>query len=228
MIKCMIIDDEPLSVKVIERYIADLPQLDLRATCSSAIEAMEALKLEPVDLLFLDINMPKLSGISFLRTLQNPPLVIFITAYPQYAVEGFELEALDYLLKPFSFERFLKAVSRAEKQLENAQSETAQQYVLVKADKKHYKIDFASIIYIQAYGDYVKICTDEKTLVVKDRLSNIEKSLPKDLFQRIHRSHIIALAALRFIEGNQVQVGKIKLPIAATYREELMLRLKNP
>lgn len=228
MIKCMIVDDEPLSIKVVQKYLAELPQLTLVASYTNAIEAITFLQKERVDVLFLDINMPKLSGISLLKTLSHPPLVIFITAYPQYAVEGFELEALDYLLKPFSFERFVKAIGRVEKKLSGPSSqEQSTSYLFIKSDKKHFKIDFEKIICLQAYGDYVKVHTDEKVLLVKERLSVLEKELPARLFQRIHRSHIIALSALRFIEGNQAQVNTIKLPIAATYRDELMLRLKK-
>ncbi|MFT5384780.1 MAG: DNA-binding LytR/AlgR family response regulator [Saprospiraceae bacterium] len=227
-IRCMIIDDEPLSVRVIEKYLANLPHLDLVASCKHAFEAMEVLRNKEVDLIFLDINLPKLSGISFYKTLKNPPIVIFITAYPEYAIEGFELEALDYLLKPFSFERFLKAINRVEAKMENKQPSMVQSYLFIKADKKLYKVDFQDILYLQAYGDYVKIFTKDKMLVTKERLANVEAELPKNHFQKIHRSYIIALSAIRFIEGNQVQVEETKLPIAATYKEELMFRVKNP
>ena len=226
-IKCVIVDDEPLSIRVLEKYLAELPQLQLVARCKNAFEAMEVLRKEAIDLIFLDINMPKLSGISFLKTLKKPPLVVFVTAYPEYAVEGFELEALDYLLKPFSFERFLKAVNRAEEKLNPRSQGQLSSYLFVKADKKLYKVEFSTILYLQAYGDYVRIFTKEKTLLTKERLSNIETELPKTLFQKIHRSHIISLAAIQFIEGNQVQIGTTKLPIATTYKEELMLKLKN-
>lgn len=225
--RCLIIDDEPLSVRVVEKYLAELPQWDLIASCENAFEAMEILRKEEVDLVFLDINMPKLSGISFLKSLKNPPLVIFITAYPEHAVEGFELAALDYLLKPFSFERFLKSVHRAEEKWSNQSPHPIAQHLFIKADKKLYKVDFEDILYLQAYGDYVKIFTKEKTLVTKDRLSNLEKELPISLFQKIHRSHTIALSAIQFIEGNQVQIGSSKLPIASSFKEELMGRLKN-
>jgi len=223
----MIVDDEPLSIRVVEKYLIDLPQLELVTTCTNALSAMEVLKTESVDLLFLDINMPRLSGISFLKTLREPPLVIFISAYPQYAVEGFELEALDYLLKPFSFERFLKAVRRAEDKLAIPVAASEKHYLLIKADKKLYKIDFQDIQYLQAYGDYVKVFTLNTTLVTKERLSKLESHLPESMFQKIHRSHTIALSAIEFIEGNQVQIGTTKLPIATTYKDDLMFRLKN-
>lgn len=223
----MIIDDEPLSIKVVEKYLADLPQLSLVATCTNALEALEILKTEKVDLLFLDINMPRLSGISFLKTLRDAPQVIFITAYPEYAVEGFELEALDYLLKPFSFERFLKAIRRAEDKLAFSTADSEKSYLLIKANKKLYKVDFQDLLYLQAYGDYVKIFTKNSTLTTKERLSNLEQQLPESMFQKIHRSHIIALSEIQFIEGNQVKIGTTKLPIATTYKEDLMFKLKN-
>ncbi len=133
-IKCLIVDDEPLSIRVVEKFLAEIPYTKLVASCKNAFEAMDVLKKETVDLIFLDINMPKLSGISFFKTMKKPPLVIFITAYPEYAIEGFELDVLDYLLKPFSFERFLKAVNRAESQLSMGTSDLTQNYLFVKAD----------------------------------------------------------------------------------------------
>lgn len=226
-IRCLIVDDEPLSVRVVEKYIANLPELTLVAACQNAFEAMEVLRKEAIDLLFLDVNMPKLSGISFLKTLNKPPLVIFITAYPEYAVEGFELEALDYLLKPFSFERFLKAINRAEAKLKSIPTDNAPNHLFVKADKKLYNIAFSDILYFQAYGDYVKVFTKTQKLVTKRKLSELEQALPDTTFQKIHRSYIIALSAIQFIEGNMVQVATIKLPITTTYKEELMLKLKN-
>lgn len=143
------------------------------------------------------------------------------------ALFGFELEALDYLLKPFSFERFLKAVNRSTTKLSKSEKTELKKYLFIKSDKKLYKVAVEDVLYLQAYGDYVKVFTKQQTLLAKERLSNIEKSLPNELFQRVHRSYIIALSAVQFIEGNQVQIGPIKLPIATTYKEELMLRLKS-
>jgi DNA-binding LytR/AlgR family response regulator len=223
------VDDEPLSRRVIQKYLKDLPFLNLIASCSHAFEAMEVLQKEAIDLIFLDINMPRLSGINFAKTLSNPPLIIFTTAYPEYAVEGFELEAVDYLLKPFSQERFLKAVNKASKILENSQLEKTSNdpyFLLIKADKKLYKLQFEEILYLQAYGDYVKVFTPEKTLLTKERLSKLESHLPKNRFQKIHRSYIISLDAIQFLEGNQVKVNEIFLPISSTFREELLTKLR--
>ncbi len=224
--RCLIVDDEPLSIRIIEKYIAEMPNLQLVATANNAFEAMESLKKDQIDLLFLDINMPKLSGISLLKSLSNPPMVIFTTAYPEYAVEGFELEAVDYLLKPFSIERFIKAVHKAEEKYNNNKLQNASEgntgFLIVKADKKLYKLNFRDIIRLQAYGDYVRIYTKEKSLITKERLANLEKELPNNHFIRIHRSHIISQDKIEFIEGNMVKVGEEKLPVSLSYRESLM------
>jgi DNA-binding LytR/AlgR family response regulator len=220
------VDDEPLSLKILEKYAADVPQLELVATCSDAFAAMEVLRKEQVDLIFLDINMPKLSGISLLKSLDRPPLVIFTTAYPEYAVEGFELEAVDYLLKPFSLERFVKAVNRAAEKI-SPQKENRPGHLLVKAGKKLYKVAFDEIWYLEAYGDYVKVFTKEKMLLTKERLANLEAELPAENFLRIHRSYLISLDAIEFIEGNQVQVAGAKLPVSPTVKEDLLDRLQK-
>ncbi|MBK9017793.1 MAG: response regulator transcription factor [Saprospiraceae bacterium] len=228
-LRCIAVDDEPLSLKIIEKYAADLPQLDLLATCGKAFEAMEELRRRPIDLMFLDINMPKLSGISLLKSLEKQPLVIFTTAYPEYAVEGFELEAVDYLLKPFSLERFIKAVNRAADRLATSATPTPPrpEFLMVKADKKLYKVDFQDISYLEAYGDYVKIFTKDKMLLTKERLNTVEQQLPPVQFFRIHRSYIVALSAIEFIEGNTVKVGKEKLPISENLKEALIDSLKK-
>jgi len=228
-IRCIAVDDEPLSLKIIEKYVADLPQLDLLATCNNAFEAMETLRRLRVDLMFLDINMPKLSGISLLKSLDNQPLVIFTTAYPEFAVEGFELEAVDYLLKPFSQERFIKAVNRAADRLAKpAMPESPElNFLMAKVDKKLFKVDFQEIIYLEAYGDYVKIFLKDKMLLTKERLSAVEQQLPPKQFFRIHRSYVIALSAIEFIEGNMVKIGKERLPISENLKEGLMEKLSK-
>jgi DNA-binding LytR/AlgR family response regulator len=230
-IRCIIVDDEPLSQKVVQRYVKGIPYLDLVATCSHAFEAMEILKSNEIQIVFLDINMPRLSGINFVKTLSNPPLIIFTTAYPEYAVEGFELEAVDYLLKPFSFERFLKATNKAQKKLDSEKTQknflSKSNHFVFKSDKKLYKLDYEEVLYFQAYGDYVKIFTAEKNYLTKDRLVNIEKELPKNTFIKIHRSYIIALNFIQYIEGNQVKIAEELLPISQTYRDNLIDQMKG-
>ncbi len=225
-LRCLIVDDEPLSVKVVQKYVEKLPQLELVAVCYNAFEAMEVLQNKEVDVLFLDINMPQLSGISLMKALPHPPAVVFITAYPEYAVEGFELEAVDYLLKPFSFERFIKAVQKVQERLNWQQNHTVNteesDHLIIKVDKKLYRLRFPDIQYLQAYGDYVKVFATQETLLTKERLSNLEEMLPNEQFLRIHRSYIISLNAIQFIEGNQVQIGTTKLPVGQKYRESLL------
>jgi DNA-binding LytR/AlgR family response regulator len=234
-IKCIIVDDEPLSQEVVERYVNDFPRLELFATCSNAIEAIEVIQNQSIDLIFLDINMPKLSGINFLKSLNNPPLVIFTTAYPEYAVQGFDLDVVDYLLKPFSFDRFLKAVNKAiiklnilnEGKKTNAGNSNEQNYLLIKADKKIYKTDYDDILYFQSCGDYVKIIAKEKTLISHKTLKDIYSELPEHLFVRIHKSYIIPLKRISFIEGNRIYIGKESLPIGLSFKENLLAKLNK-
>lgn len=218
MIKCLIIDDEPLARELLESYITDLPSLNLIATCADALEALEWLKKESIDLLFLDINMPKLSGINFYKSLSKKPKVIFTTAYSDHAVEGFELEAIDYLLKPFSFERFLKAVNKVQMDLPDNQ---ASSFIMFKADKKSHKVDFKQIIYFESIGDYVKVhLTESKTLIISETLRKLEGILPSS-FLRVHKSYIIALNHLDYLEGNQAKIGETKIPIGQSYRDKV-------
>ncbi len=224
-IRCLIVDDEPLSREVIEAYVNDTPQLALAGKCSNAIEAAEMLRNEPIDLVFLDINMPKLSGISLVKSLTNPPAVVFITAYPEFAVEGFEVEAVDYLLKPCSFERFLKAVGKAEVFLKATAKKLEMNYFVVKADKRLHKLAFEEILYFMSIGDYVKVFTKGKVLITNEILRNIEEQLPDSRFIRLHKSYIVSLEAIQYLEGNQVKVGEVMLPVGLTYKDNLMAKL---
>lgn len=228
-IRCLIIDDEPLAQRVIERYAENLSYLKIVKKCNSAIEAIEVLHHEGVDLIFLDINMPKLTGIDFLRTLKNPPLVIITTAYAEYAIQGYELDVVDYLMKPFAFERFYKAVQKAEEILkardiqhfENREVEkTDEDFIFVKSSKKTFKINLSDILYIEALGDYVKIHTTDKMIVSYQSLKNIETLLPPKQFPRIHKSFIIALSRIDLIEGNQVKIRDRMLPVGTNFKNE--------
>lgn len=226
-IRCIIVDDEPLSLETLEAYIKDTPNLQLVAQCQDAFQALDILKKERIDLIFLDINMPKLSGISMLKSMENPPLIVFTTAYSKYAVEGFELDAIDYLLKPFSFERFIKAVNKASDRLiknENTDNSNGN-YIMLKSDKKMYKIDLEDILYIQAYGDYVKVVSTHKSILTHSTMKNMEESLKNEDFIRIHKSYIIALKHIIMIEGNQVKINDEFLPIGISYKENLFSKL---
>ncbi len=225
-INALIIDDEPLAQDVIKQYAQKLPDLKIVATCNEAICAHKALQEQPIDLIFLDINMPKLSGISFLKNLNNPPLVIFTTAYSEYALEGFELNAVDYLKKPFSFERFCKAFYRAEellllkKKAVTQPGESEAKFLFIKSNKKNYKINFADIMFVEGLGDYIKIHIKENHYVTNLSMKRILDLLPADLFYRIHKSYIISLHNIESVEGNMVSIEGNKLPIGNSYRQD--------
>jgi DNA-binding LytR/AlgR family response regulator len=228
-IRCLIIDDEPLAQRVIERYIENLPFLEISGKCNSAVEAIDFLHKKEVDLMFLDINMPKLTGIDFLRTLKNPPLVIITTAYAEYAIQGYELDVVDYLMKPFAFDRFYKAIQKAEEMLKGREivhhepkegDKQEENYIFIKSSKKTFKVNLDQILYIEALGDYVKIFTTDKMIVSYQSLKNIETLLPAKQFPRIHKSFIIALSRIDMIEGNQVKVKDRLIPVGTNYKAE--------
>lgn len=236
MINAIIVDDEPLAQDVLETYIEKIPEITLVQKCNNALEANEALKKHSVDLMFLDIQMPQLTGIEFVKTLTHAPLVIFTTAYPNYAIEGFELNALDYLLKPISLDRFMKAVNKAMEQIdlkrkggELAKVEEAEEhpdYIFVKADKKLVKVNYKDIIYIEGLKDYVIIRLDNNRVITLQTMKSLETKLPAGQFMRIHRSYIVNIAKIDAIVGNMVEVtekGQAKhLPVGKNYRDELL------
>ncbi|MCF8391290.1 MAG: LytTR family DNA-binding domain-containing protein [Bacteroidales bacterium] len=230
MINCIIVDDEPLSLDILEKYIGEVPFLSLQCNCSDAFEALEAIQKYNVDLIFLDINMPKLSGLQMLRTLTNPPDVIFTTAYPEFAVAGFEADAIDYLLKPFDFERFLKAVNKCRK--DNDRAETAEKVnkdenvIWLKSDRKLHRVLTDDILFIEAVGDYLKVVCDTKTLIVHETLHAMEENLSEYNFCRIHRSYIIPIDKLEFIEGNRVGISGSDFPVGQKYRDEFLDKVK--
>ena len=232
----IIVDDEPLAQDVLETYIEKIPELHLVGKCSNALEANEMLKSEEIDLMFLDIQMPQLTGIDFLKTLNKPPMVIFTTAYPNYALEGFELNALDYLLKPISLERFMKAVNKAQEQFELHQREAGPgtadageegaDFIFVKADKKLVKVNYDDILYIEGLKDYVIIRMDQDRVITLQTMKSLESKMPQDRFKRIHRSYIVNLDRINAVVGNMVEIIEKKetkhLPIGKNYREELL------
>jgi len=234
MINVIIVDDEPLALDVLETYIEKIPELNLVQRCNNALEANEALKVHDIDLMFLDIQMPQLTGTDFLKTLSNPPLVIFTTAYANYALEGFELNAIDYLLKPISLERFMKAVNKAVEQIELQRKDSAatitdgdnKSFIFVKADKKLIKVSYSEIIYIEGLKDYVIIRQDTGRIITLQTMKSLEEKLPSGIFKRIHRSYIINLNKINAIVGNMVEVtekGQAKhLPVGKNYRDELL------
>ncbi len=231
-IRCMILEDEPLAQNVLKKYIDEVPSLGLIAVCSNAMEAQDIVQTKSIQLLFLDINLPKLSGVNFLKTLPDPPLVIFTTAYPEFAVDGFELDAIDYLVKPFSFERFLKAINKVlnktSRQPGNLPGDkNTDDFILLKADKKVYKINLEDIVYAEATGDYVKVITREGQYTANISLKKLLEELPANDFMRVHKSYIISASKIKFFEGNYIKVGQTDIPIGAAYREEIFSRFKE-
>ncbi len=226
-LQCIIVDDEPIARQILENYIKEIPNLELIASCKNAFEVMAILQEQTVDILFLDINMPKLSGISLLKTLQQKPNVIITTAYPEYAVEGFELSVTDYLLKPFSLERFLQAVMKVQHKTEDLKApitlskEPSVNALFVKSDKKIVKINLDDISHIEAYGNYIKIYTG-KMILTPQSLTDFLAKLP-DTFLRIHKSFVINFSQLKLIDGNQIVLqNDIKLPIGKSYRKAVL------
>ena len=233
-INALIVDDEPLAQNVIQQYAKKIPDLFIAGTCNDAICANKLLQETNVDIIFLDINMPKLSGISFLKNLDNPPLAIFTTAYSEYALEGFELNAVDYLKKPFSFERFCKAYFRAEelillkqKKYVPENNELQSDFLFVKSDKKTIKVKFSDIFFIEGLGDYIKINLSDKKIVTNLSMKKISELLPENQFYRIHKSYIISTEKIETVEGNMVKINNIKLPIGNSYRQDFIQYIRT-
>jgi DNA-binding LytR/AlgR family response regulator len=240
MMNVIIVDDEPLALDVLETYIARIPELELVARCHNALEANEAISAHNVDLMFLDIHMPQMSGIEFLKTLVRPPMVIITTAFANYALEGFELDVLDYLMKPISMDRFLKATNKAiEQDKLHKKSEMAaaltpasqqvtspDEFIFVKADKKLVRVRYGDILYIEGLKDYVIIRLEAGRVITLQTMKSLEDKLPADLFRRVHRSFIVALDRINAVVGNMVEIqekGETKLiPVGKNYREELL------
>ncbi len=225
-LNCLIVDDEPLSQEVILDFVEACPELQLVATADDALKAGEILKNEKIDLLFLDINMPRLSGIGFMKSLKEPPLVVLVTAYPEYAVEGFEIDAVDYLLKPVAFDRFRVAVNRAIERFV-ANENSALNHVMLRANKKDYRVEIDEILFLEAQGDYVRFVTQKQTLTVHGRLKHFLAELPVSQFERTHKSYIIALNKVEYLEGNSVKIGEYKLPVSLNFRDNLFQKLHS-
>lgn len=227
--KCIIVDDEPLAIEILESYVSKVEQLTLEGTFRNAVSAFTFLQQHPVDLIFLDIQMPKLSGIDFLKTLKNPPKVIFTTAFRDYALDGFELEVADYLLKPIPFDRFLKAVGKVlhVPQATSAQLKQDENYVYFKVDKKMIKVRMSEILYIESIKDYVKVKTADKEIVTQQKISYLEESLPKENFVRIHRSFIVNREKIDAYSATDMEIGKFHIPIGRNYKNDVMKLLSK-
>lgn len=231
-IKCLITDDEPLAVQVLEKYVRNLDYLELAGCCSNAIETINFLQKNKIDLLFLDIQMPGLTGIDFLKTLMRPPRVILTTAYREYALEGFDLNVLDYLLKPISFERFLVAVNKflALKQYDPGtivpatvlQPQNNDSFIYLKADKKMIKVYLRDILFIESLKDYVRVKTNKQEIVTYQKISYLEEKLPDDRFLRIHRSYIVAIDKITSFNATTIDIGSETLTIGRLYKDIVM------
>lgn len=233
-IRCLVIDDERLAREYLKNYITKIPQLELVGDFNSPLKAIDLIKNNEVDLLFLDIQMPDITGINFMKSLDNKPEVIFTTAYQEYAIEGFNINAIDYLLKPFSFERFFKAVNKVIDKFDLMDGKTSEptpilfpkesnhQYLTIKADRKLYKINFTNIKYIEGQRAYVTFHTDKKKITALASLKDLEEALPKQDFIRIHKSYIVSVKEILSLEGNTIEVDDIKLPVGKSYKDEVL------
>jgi DNA-binding LytR/AlgR family response regulator len=226
-ITCIVVDDEPPALEILRKYIAQVQSLKLEATFTDAIDAFNFLQQHPVELIFLDIKMPELLGTDLVRTLKRPPAVIFTTAYRKYAVEGFDLDAVDYLLKPVSFERFLKAVNKIEPASIESAPKSPAQFIQVRTDRNIVKVQINEILYIESLKDYIKVVTQNASVVTKVSISAIEANLPKDQFLRIHRSFIVSLDKIESFSHELVWIAKTELPVGRMYRQQVEAAL-NP
>jgi DNA-binding LytR/AlgR family response regulator len=226
---CVIADDEPIARDIIQSYCNQLPYLEVIASCGNALEAKLALQNNKVDLLFLDINMPVMDGITFLKSLKNQPQVILTTAYKEYALHAFELSVVDYLLKPFSLDRFMMAVDKAMERLQpvtntvlvqpNHEKTVTEDFIFIKTDRKIFKIQFADLLYAEAAGNFTRIVTVSQMFTPSMTFSSVEELLPGNIFLRVHRSFIINKSKISHIEGNRVFIGEKEIPIGSNYKE---------
>jgi len=227
MLKYIIIDDEPLAHEIIEEFCSMLPHVELEKNCYNAMEAMQFLNENTVDFMFLDINMPKLRGLDFLKTLSKPPKTIITTAYKEHALEGFELNVVDYILKPFSFDRLVKAVNKVSDTqttktiIKETSNEASSTRFFVKGDKKHHQIDLNDLLYIEAYGNYTKLFLKDEKIVSHEKISHYEAILTEGNFLRVHKSFIVAIDKIKFIEGNRILINEHKIPIGQTYKSNI-------
>nr|WP_166964523.1 LytTR family DNA-binding domain-containing protein [Yeosuana marina] len=231
-ISCLIVDDEAMAIEIIETHLSKIPTIKSINSCNNAIEAFNFLINNSVDLVFLDINMPEISGISFAKSIHKDIKIIFTTAYRDYAVEGFELQAVDYLLKPISFERLLKAVNTYFEVYNNSnktslKEEAVSEFMFVRADRRMIKIDFNAIIYVESYSDYIKIHLTDETITTRETISAIEAKLPNNNFMRIHRSFIISLAHITSFTNEEITINKKSFPISRSYKKEVLSILEK-
>lgn len=233
-ISCIIVDDEPMAREILSSFVAKIPQLELVKTCSSAMESFDVLNNRNIDLVFLDINMPEISGLSLAKSINKKSKIIFTTAYREYAVDGFDLRAIDYLLKPIAFDRFLQAVNTFF-EVSNTNFSTnlslkktvKNDFIFVRANRKMLKVNFNEVLYIESLSDYIKIHTKTATVVTRETISNIKTKLPQSDFLRVHRSFIVAVSQISSYTNEFIEVGKKAISISRSYKDEVLTKLKN-
>ena len=232
-INCIIVDDEPTAREILETYLQKITTINLVKSCKNVKEALEIISKSPIDLVFLDINMPEISGLTLARVIDKKTKVIFTTAYREYAVDGFDIQAVDYLLKPISFDRFLKAINKffdlpefsiGKDPVVLEQSKT--DFIFVRSERKMVKINFDEILYIESLSDYIKIFTKKKTIITRETISNMEAKLPNSRFLRIHRSFLVGIDKIDTYTNEFVEVANEELPISRTYKESVLQKLK--
>jgi DNA-binding LytR/AlgR family response regulator len=233
--RCLIIDDEPLAIKLIRTHLLKLDSFEIAGECRNALKAIEFLKKEKIDLMFLDINMPEITGLDFLKSIPDPPYVIITTAFREYAIEGYDLDVVDFLLKPISFERFLKAINRycnrmrsaSSKNIINSSESHEKKYIHIQDGKNIFKLQYDNLNYLEGYGEYVKVITTNKTYLVRDSMSEFENKLSPECFIRIHKSYIVNIQKITGFSTIHVLLNNIELPIGRIYREKTMQILRE-
>lgn len=232
-LKCLIVDDEVLAQDVIEKYISTLPTLTLVGKCDSGVEAISFLHNNHVDILFLDLNMPELSGLEMLKTLTHSPKVILTTAYSEYALESYEYGVVDYLLKPIKLERFIKAVNKVveqsteDKSIINTDAPKPAETIFIKEDQISYQVKLQDILFVEAYGNYLKIHTAEKIYVIRDTMHDMEEKLSDELFMRVHKSYIVSLSKISSFSGNRIYINNKEIPVGEMYKMALKLKIED-
>jgi DNA-binding LytR/AlgR family response regulator len=233
-VTCIIVDDEPVARGILESYIDKVGNIEVLKSCKNVVEAFDVINNNQVDLVFLDINMPEVSGLTLAKALGKKTKVIFTTAYREYAIDGFDLQAVDYLLKPISFERFLKAVhnffdisSQKVTSSDSVAKKNENHFIFVRSERKMVKVDFGEILYVESLSDYIKIHTNNKTIVTRETITNIEAKLPKSQFLRIHRSYIASIKNIESYTNEFVEIKNKALPISRSYKESILEKLEK-
>ena len=231
-IRCLLVDDEPWAIKLLQKHMEQLESFEVASTCNNALKAMEILNSQDIDLLFLDIKMPKVTGIDLLKTLRKPPKTIITTAYREYALDGYDLDIVDYLLRPITFDRFLRSIERYMRSIDKSvlpASSPEEKYIYIKAGNKFFKLVTTSILYIESLKDYIKIFTKEREIVAKYKIGDIERELADKGFIRVHRSYIVNPKNITSVAPNDIEIGQMEIPIGSSYKEYVfkMLNIDN-